>query len=367
MPFLQQPIAIVDVETTGSKTQSGRIIEIGVLRIEGGQLKHEFHTLINPQQAIPFSITHLTGIKDDDVINAPTFDQISARLQEILKGCLIVAHNASFDYGFLKFEFKRLGVDFNATTLCSVKLSRRLFPEHQRHNLGALIERYGLNLVNRHRALDDAKVVWDFLQVLEKYVDAPKLLETWAQLTRQPVLPATLNIKSFDEIPEEPGIYIFYDKNDKVLYVGRAHHLREKIMGYFEDISKDSKRAQMLKHLVRVHWQVTCGDLGARLLSHHLVKTLKPVYNFPVRIPKDQIKPMRWPFNGSVTLEEKNPAGDESQLFIVHEWVLQKAMTIGNSGRSVFFTTDNKFDPALIKALHAFMKANPESVKVIKS
>ena len=363
MSFRKQPIAIVDIETTGSRTQNGRMIEVGVLRIEDGKLVSSFETLINPEQPIPYSITVLTGITDKDVEKSPTFKAISNQLQDILDGCLFIAHNASFDYGFVKYEFKRMGIDFNAQTLCSVKLSRKLFPEHAQHNLGILIERYKLVAQARHRALDDAKVVWEFLQIIEQDVLPEKINETWLQLTHQPVLPKHLNIKSFDDIPEESGVYTFYNKDDKPIYVGKASHLREKLMTYFEGLP-EGKRAQMINQLHRIETQLTCGDLGSKLLQDHLIKTLKPTFNFPVRVDMRQpLKPLRWPFSSAVIIEEKDVLGERSQVFYVDQWVLKKAITVEGDDSTSFFKCDGKFDQGIAKMLYAYLKSHPTSAK----
>ncbi len=366
MPFNALPLAIVDVETTGSRTQNGRIIEIGILRIEGGKLVSSFTSLLNPEQAIPSNITFLTGITDADVNKAPVFNSLSKKILELLDGCVFVAHNASFDYTFLKHEFKRIGIEFNAQTICSVKLSRKLFPEFTQHNLGVLIERYKLESQARHRALDDAKVVWDFLQIIQKEIDPQKLNQAWMQLSRKPVLPDNLNIKSFEDIPDENGVYIFYDEARKPLYVGKASHLREKIMTYFESVPDEGKRATMLKRLRIIETQLTCGDLGAKLLQHHLVKTLKPVFNFPVRIPRDQLKPMRWLYSGAVAIEEKDPAEEgKSDVFCVNEWALFKAMSQEGDELTTLFPCDGKADPALQKILYTYIKNHPDRVKKI--
>lgn len=363
MPFRQQPIAIVDIETTGSRTQNGRMIEVGVLRIEQGRLVKSFGTLINPEQPIPYSITVLTGITDADVEGLPTFKEISEQLLDILDGCLFVAHNASFDYGFIKYEFKRLGIDFDQQTLCSVKLSRKLFPEHQHHNLGILIERYQLDAQARHRALDDAKAVWEFLQIIDKEVSPEKIQESWLQLTRHPVLPGHLNIKSFDEIPEENGVYTFFDEHDKPIYVGKASHLREKLMTYFEGLP-EGKRAQMMASLRRIDFRVTCGELGTKLLQDYLIKSLKPKYNFPIRVDRrEPQKPLRWPFSSAVVIEEKDLIGEKSQVFYIDQWVLKKAVTVEGDAMKVFFSCDGRFDAGIAKMLYAYLKSHPRAAK----
>ncbi len=157
-------LAIVDVETTGGCATDHRIIEIGLTRGEQGRVTDTYSSLVNPERPIPWIITAITGITDQDVEDAPTFAAIHRTVRSLLDGCVFVAHNAPFDYGFLQQEFERLGQSFCADRLCTVRLSRTLYPRYRRHSLGHLIERFQLPCERRHRALDDANVVWAFLQ-----------------------------------------------------------------------------------------------------------------------------------------------------------------------------------------------------------
>ncbi len=161
----QNNFTIVDVETTGGSPFFSRIIEIGLLRVERGEVVEEFQTLVNPGVEIPEFITRMTGISDRHVKNKPTFVDIARDLLSKFEDSIFVAHNVAFDYGFLKEEFRRAGLSFNQNRLCTVRLSRALYKEHKHHNLSAIIERYNFECENRHRAFDDAKVLWDFLQL----------------------------------------------------------------------------------------------------------------------------------------------------------------------------------------------------------
>ncbi len=168
-------LAIVDVETTGASAAVGRVIEVGILRIENGVVVKTYKSLIDPGQPIPEFITGMTGISDADVASAPTFAAVADDVLELFADATFVAHNAAFDYGFLKAEFKRLGYTFTLPRLCTVRLSRAVFPEHRHHNLSALIERHGFAIESRHRAFDDAQVLWQFLQLLKQTVPEEEL------------------------------------------------------------------------------------------------------------------------------------------------------------------------------------------------
>lgn len=171
----EKNFTIVDVETTGGSPFFSRIIEVGLLRVEKGEVVRQYQTLLNPGVEIPEFITKMTGISDADVSISPMFEDIADDLLGMFEGSIFVAHNAGFDYGFIKEEFRRIGYQFNLDRLCTVRLSRALFPEFKRHNLTEIIERYKFECENRHRAFDDAKVLWDFLQHVQTNLPQKKI------------------------------------------------------------------------------------------------------------------------------------------------------------------------------------------------
>ena len=173
--MLTQALIFLDLETTGMSATQERITEIGLVEVVNGEYVGNWSQLVNPQRSIPPFIQSLTGITNRMVRDAPSFEQFAPALFERLEGKLLVAHNARFDYGFLKSEFARLGMSYRSRVLCTAKLSRKLFPEHRRHNLDSLIERHGLRCSARHRALGDAEVLWQFLRKIHAEVDATRI------------------------------------------------------------------------------------------------------------------------------------------------------------------------------------------------
>lgn len=169
-----RPFILLDIETTGGSARYARITEIGALRIENGEVVATFNQLINPETKIPYFITKLTGITDEMVWEAPTFQGIVHDFELFIDGAIFVAHNVNFDYSFIKMEFERLRMPFQMDRLCSAKLSKKLYPEFKSHALDRVIERLGINVDNRHRAFDDAEVIWKFISK-ELEQDAMKL------------------------------------------------------------------------------------------------------------------------------------------------------------------------------------------------
>lgn len=176
--ILHRPLVLLDIETTGGSTTNSRITEIGALRVENGTVVGTYQQLINPEEPVPYFITKLTGIDDQMVWEAPTFRGVADDLELFLSDAIFVAHHVSFDYSFIKMEFERIGYRFNMDRICSAKVSRRLYPEHKSHALDRIIERLGVEVKNRHRAFDDAEVIWKFFTA-EMERDALKLIDAF--------------------------------------------------------------------------------------------------------------------------------------------------------------------------------------------
>jgi DNA polymerase-3 subunit epsilon len=285
--MLDQPIACVDVETTGTSPQYDRITEIGVVEMDPDGSVREWSTLVNPEARIPPFIEQLTGISNAMVEAAPTFSQVAEELQQRLAGRLFVAHNVRFDYAFIKNEFKRLDTGFRADTLCTVRLSRRLYPQFYKHNLDSLIQRLGIQMEDRHRALADARVLAKFLQQLPNEHDAAAINDAMRHVMAKPSLPTHIPEGLIDEIPEGPGVYLFYGDNDMPLYIGKSTALRSRVLAHFSGDHRSTKELRISQQLKRVEWRETAGELGALLLEAKLIKQLQPIHNQRLRREND--------------------------------------------------------------------------------
>jgi len=282
-PLFDAPLAIVDLETTGAHPSWDRITEIAVIEVAGGDIVSEWSTLVNPGTSIPAAIQALTGITNEMVEDAPSFEELSAGLYERLDGRVFVAHNARFDYGFLRHAFERSGLRYQAPTLCTVRLSRRLYPGHARHNLDSLIERHGLRCDARHRALGDARAVWEFLRVAAEEHGAEILQTAARQIAKRPALPPQLERSAVDAVPDSPGVYLFYGDNGAPLYIGKSVAMRSRVLQHFSADLRSPREAQIARELRRIEWRRTSGELGALLLESRLVKEMLPVFNRQLR------------------------------------------------------------------------------------
>jgi DNA polymerase-3 subunit epsilon len=276
---LPQDLVFVDLETTGGNAAHHRITEVGVVRVAGGQCVEEWSSLVNPECRIPSYIEAFTGITNEMVADAPRFADIAGQVQERLRGAVFVAHNARFDYSFLRNEFRRIDIRFSARVLCTVKLSRRLYPGQHRHSLDAVMQRHGLHCAARHRALGDARVLWDFWTRLR--ADWPETVlagAVHALLAAKP-LPAQLPPELADELPDGAGVYRFFGEGDALLYIGRSVSLRTRVLAHFAGEHHDAGEQKLARQVRRVDWHETAGELGAQLLEAAWIKQQKPLQN----------------------------------------------------------------------------------------
>ena len=280
---VERDLACVDLETTGGHPAWHRIIEIGIVEIDRDGAVREWSTLVNPGTRIPPQIEAFTGISDAMVASAPGFEDVQRAVRDRLANRVFVAHNARFDYGFLRAEFARLDLRFEADVLCTVKLSRRLFRDHPHHNLDAVIARHGLRCEARHRALGDARVLADLIAVLRRDVDPARLAAAVEELLAAPALPPQLPTTLAADLPESPGVYRFYGTDGALLYVGKSRNIRGRVLEHFAGEHRSSG-AQRLAHLVRrVDWTETAGELGALLNEARAVKAESPLHNRRLR------------------------------------------------------------------------------------
>lgn len=285
-------LAFVDVETTGSSPERERVTEIGVVRVDfdGDAMRvDEWATLVNPGMPIPAEIQWLTGITNEMVRLAPSFADVAQPLFDRLEGAIFVAHNARFDYAFLRAEFSRAGLKYAAKTLCTVRLSRYLYPDRTPHTLDAIIERFGLDGEQRHRALGDARVLWRLLQKLADRHPVNEIELAVHALLRRPALPSNLPPDAIDAVPHAPGVYLFYGLNEHPIYIGKSVDLRARVAGHFSAEYRAPRDLRLSQEIHRLEWEETAGELGALLRESELIKTRLPAHNVASRRKLNQV------------------------------------------------------------------------------
>lgn len=276
-------MVILDIETTGGSHLFDRITEIALVRIENGEIVDTWQSLINPGCPIPITITYLTGITDEMVKDAPSFEEIAPTLYQYLEGLPLAAHNVRFDYGFLKAEYQRINATLMLKTLCTVKLSRRMFPDHKGHGLDAIMRRHGLTTNARHRAMGDVILVLEYLEVAKRLLGSVRVIEEINYQSKGPSLPSWIDSSLLDKIPDSPGVYLFFGDTDLPIYIGKSVKLRSRVLNHFSSDHSSAKEMKIAQEVKHIEWIETAGELGALLLESKLIKERQPIYNRMLR------------------------------------------------------------------------------------
>ena len=277
------PFVALDLETTGARAGTGKITEIGAVRIEGFQVVGTFHTLVNPQRPIPPMITHITGITQAMVAGAPRIEEVVPELLDFLAGAVIVAHNASFDVGFLNYELQRLkGRRLGEGAIDTLPLARLLAPGLPNYRLGTVAAALGAPVAACHRALEDAQAAGHVFVTLAARLQErgiTRLRETRVFLS--PSSRAAMDkLRLTRDVPRSPGAYLFLDQHGTVLYVGKADRLRERVRSYFVPGAGNTRKLRQAMHLVeRIDWAETCTPLEAVIREQELILEHRPPCN----------------------------------------------------------------------------------------
>lgn len=278
---------MLDLETTGGNAAHDRITEIAAVRVEHGAQVARWSTLVNPGVPIPPFIQSLTGISDAMVQDAPAFATVAPQLLALLEGAVLVAHNVRFDHGFVSHAFERLGTALQTDTLCTVRLSRQLYPQHKGHGLDAIALRHGLHNQARHRAMGDVDVVLAFLRQAEQELGQDALRQAASTLRQAAtVVPPQLETPMAD-IPETAGVYLLYGTSATPLYIGKASNLRQRVMWHFQSAPKVAREMRIAQEIRRVEWQLASAGPQAHQLESALKAELRPRYNRQLRRPPE--------------------------------------------------------------------------------
>jgi DNA polymerase-3 subunit epsilon len=263
--------SIIDIETTGLNSGTDRITEIAIIIHDGEKIVDQFETLINPECHIPHHITGLTGINDRMVRDAPRFYEVARKIVELTEGKVFVAHNASFDYNFLKNEFRQLFFNFNRKTLCTKKLCRKLIPGMNSYGLGNLCKSLEIQNPSRHRAGGDALAT---VRLLEYLLKIDKDLQNISLRGLSSCLPK----EQIMNLPESPGVYYFLDENNQIIYIGKSVNIKSRILSHLSN--NLTKRAiEMRDRIASIHYELTGSELVAQLLESSEIKKHRPLYN----------------------------------------------------------------------------------------
>jgi DNA polymerase-3 subunit epsilon len=268
--------AILDIETTGGQFNEEGITEIAIYKFDGHEIVDQFISLVNPEIEIQPFVVKLTGINNAMLQTAPKFFEVAKRIIEMTSDCVLVAHNADFDYRILRTEFRRLGYDFTLKTLCTVELSKKLLPEQPSHSLGKLVRALGIPMADRHRASGDAMATVKLFKMLLDKDSEKKIIKDFIKLKiEKGIAPKLVDI--LNGLPTVTGVYYIYNESGNLIYIGKSKNIKKRINQHFTGITTSAKKIQ--QEVYTVTFAETGSELVALLKESEEIKKNKPKYN----------------------------------------------------------------------------------------
>lgn len=268
--------AILDIETTGGQYNEEGITEIAIYKFDGHEVVDQFISLVNPEKPIQPFVVKLTGINNAMLRSAPKFYEVAKRIIEITEGCIIVAHNASFDYRILQTEFRRLGFRFQKQTLCTVELAKKLLPGHESYSLGKLVRTLGIPIADRHRASGDAMAtVKLFKMILAQDIEKEIVKSLVKTEIKSGMSPKLLDI--VESLPSKTGIYYIHNEKGDLIYIGKSKNIKKRVNQHFLGTTNKCKKIQL--EVFTVTFEETGNELIALLKESEEIKINKPIYN----------------------------------------------------------------------------------------
>jgi len=268
--------AILDIETTGGQYNEEGITEIAIYKFDGHEVVDQFISLVNPEKPIQPFVVKLTGINNAMLRSAPKFYEVAKRIIEMTEDCVIVAHNASFDYRILQTEFRRLGFRFHKQTLCTVELSKKLLPGHESYSLGKLVRALGIPMADRHRASGDAMAtVKLFKMLLAQDIEKEIVKSMVKSEIKTGMSPKLLDI--VESLPSKTGIYYIHNEKGDLIYIGKSKNIKKRVNQHFTGTTNKCKKIQL--EVYAVTFEETGSELIALLKESEEIKINKPIYN----------------------------------------------------------------------------------------
>lgn len=355
--------AIVDIETTGGSAGMDRITEIAIVHHNGENVTGHYSTLINPERSISPFISGLTGITNEMVKDAPKFYEVAREIIEWTEGRIFVAHNAHFDYRFIKEEFSSLGYTYTRHLLDTVKLSRLAFPGYKSYSLSNLVQQMNIPIKNRHRALGDAMATaYLFTMIMESGSFTGSSNNFLSMNIRASSLPKSISIDTILNLPEEHGVYYFRNEQNTLIYVGKSKNIKTRIARHFSDYTTKSEKIRQSTY--SIDYEITGNELAALIKESIEIRKLNPIYNkaqrnnsFPYAVIAD--------FNAEIPVLkvvkiqgeniEPNIIKFFSHIKLAEHFILQKAneitekIRVANPSFLMEYYTDKRKDKYLIE------------------
>lgn len=271
--------AIVDIETTGGHADSNGITEIAIYVHDGTKIIDEFSSLVNPQIPIPPFLENYTGITNQMVKTAPVFSKIAPKVYELLKDNIFIAHNVNFDYSFIHYQLQQNGLELNTSKLCTVRLSRTIFPGHKSYSLGNICAALGIPIANRHRAAGDAIATVKLFEKILAHDTDLFIKSSLKKGSKEYLLPPNLPKEQFEKLPHQTGVYYFHDNQGKIVYVGKAKDIQKRVGSHFTGNKTNKQKQDFLRSIFSISFTICATELMAFILESVEIKKHWPEYN----------------------------------------------------------------------------------------
>ncbi|HYV93733.1 MAG TPA: exonuclease domain-containing protein [Chitinophagales bacterium] len=279
--------SIIDIETTGNHAHRHSITEVAIINFDGEKITDQFSTLVQPDVPIPDFISHLTGITNEMVEHAPRWEEVMEAIDDFTRNRILIAHNAHFDYSFLKSAFLQSGKSFQRKTLCTLRLSRKIFPGLQSYSLRKLCAHFNIQSQSFHRALVDAVAALELFKLCSREdrngIIQSSLKKTPGEYTLPPHLPKEI----IPSLPDEAGVYYFLDQLQRILYVGKAKNIRARIIQHFTANSSTRVRTRLMNSIHHIRYESCGNELIAMLMESAEIKKHFPPFNVIQKISEN--------------------------------------------------------------------------------
>lgn len=271
--------AIVDIETTGGYANQAGITEIAIIVTDGKSILHQYQTLINPQQKIPYYITKLTGINDAMVANAPLFEEVAEKIYNLLKDSIFVAHNVNFDYSFVNASLKANNYHLHNKKLCTVRYGKKVFAGLPSYSLGNFCKKLGIPVYDRHRAGGDCMATYHLLKMLLANDTNDVLEKLLKNKQSEKNLPLQVEANNYKQLPNSIGVYYFLDKKEKIIYIGKAKNIKKRVASHFAGNKTSKQRQEFIRNIAHIKYTIVATELMSLILESTEIKKYWPKYN----------------------------------------------------------------------------------------
>ena len=271
--------AIVDIETTGGHAAANGITEIAIVLHNGQETEGKYQTLVNPQMPIQKYVQSLTGITDQMVLTAPKFSEVAPHIFNLLKDRVFVAHNVNFDYSFVKHQLKQEGFELDTPKLCTIRLSRKIFPGLPKYGLGSICREMNIHINDRHRAAGDAIATTQLFEILMQHDTSGELRKMTSKRTVEQYIPPNIEDHKIKDLPYCPGVYYFLNKKEKVIYVGKAKNIKKRVTSHFSNNKPSKQKQEFLREIHDIRYKECSSEFIASVFESIEIKRLWPIYN----------------------------------------------------------------------------------------